>query len=281
MRSNAIVAPASALLAAVALSVACSNVESPKKKATGEDAGNTSPIPTTTSTYDPGSFGSPPDAGPLSGDSGAVPGTCAANTICLDVTSVRPNGKPLPGRLVLLWAQLNREGLDPVAEAGYDVPFLGTETKVDIPIAQIAPPLDANLLCERACDDEYSCACQGATRVGVGYVVVLVDENQNGKADLGSTNIDSEQFVGVAAVGIGYSAVALKPTPQLEYKPGAFLPSLFTQGVELGVSVHPLVPSPAGPFDAMGAVAANTRFKLAVCDTTDENTCVPSWPDFP
>jgi hypothetical protein len=262
--------------------LACSDSESDKKAKPATDASTTTPIPTGTTPSPSGPLG-PSDGGiPITaGDAGPTTGNCAAGMVCLDVTPMRPNGKPLAGRLAIMWAQLNREGPDPVAEVGYDVAFLGTEKTIDIPLAQVTPPTDPNFLCQRNCNDEYACPCINEPKVAVGYVVVVDDDNKNGKADLGATELESENFVGVGAVGLAYSVQAYKPVPAVEYDFQRTLNSLLTDSIAVGVVAYTLIPAFGGANDAMGAPAQNTRFKLPVCDTIDQNTCVPAWPNYP
>jgi hypothetical protein len=264
---------------------ACSSSEDPdsKKSALKQDSGsNVSPPASAEPPFTPPHAAGDASVPITAGDAGPVIGNCPAGTICLDVSSVRPNGKPLPGRLAVLWVQLNRQGADPLPEVAYDVPFLGTETTVQIPTASITPPSDRNMLCTRECDDETYCPCTADPRVGVGYVLVVNDANMNGKADFGATSDVSEPVLGVGVAGIAYSAKAFKPAPAVEYDYQVTFPMLFTQGIELGIGVHTLVPAPATGYDAMGAIAPQgTHFKLPVCDSLDPYTCAASWPTYP
>src|SRR5690349_17034447 len=103
--------------------------------ACGED---TSPV-----SSDGGADGALADVAPKNEDGspsadGSVSGPCSADDLCFDVQAVRPGTTPMAGRLILAWSQLNDDGPDPAPKIGYEMPFSGTETRITIPIAQIA-----------------------------------------------------------------------------------------------------------------------------------------------
>ena len=157
---------------------------------------------------------------------------CGSDTLCFDVRSVRPGTTPLAGRLVVTWVQLNDDGPDPAPKIGYEVPFAGTETRVAIPIAQIALPDEANLYCHRSCIDEATCPCLQDPKVGIAFVGVVPVG-----ADGGVT-----PRVGLAQMVVGYSDKAFKPAPP--FQPGVYQASdwLFPDGIDQGVRGYSLVP---------------------------------------
>lgn len=199
-------------------------------------------------------------------------GPCPADHLCFDVTPVRPGTAPLAGRLVVVWAQLNDDGADPQPLVAYDAAFAGTETRVSIPLASITAPDEVNLLCKRDCDDESICGCTEEPKVGTGYVIVVADDNGNGKADIAVKRDDSEPFIGAAMMAVGYSAKAFVPAPFP-------FDRIFPDGIEAGARGYSLVRPEGGPFDRMGNAAAGTVFSLGVCDSLDQDVCTPKFPN--
>ena len=199
-------------------------------------------------------------------------GPCTAADLCFDVTPVRPGTTPLPGKIIVAWAQLDDDGPDPTPKVAYEAAFAGTETRVVIPIAQIALPDEPNLLCKRACTDEAICPCLEDPRVGLGFVLV-VPASPAGDASAFKSRI------GIAKMAIAYSDKAFKPAPP-KADGGAKYPYdlLFPDGIEQGVRGYVLVRSD-GSFDRLGASPLGASYPLEVCDTTDANMCSPKGPN--
>jgi hypothetical protein len=232
-------------------------------------------------TADAGSDASAADAAandaPVSGDASGKPdtaaGPCTAADLCFDVTPVRPGTTPLAGKLVVLWGQLDDDGPDPVPKVAYEVPFAGTETRVVIPIAQIALPDEPNLLCKRACTDEAICPCLEDPRVGIGFVVV-VPAASAGDASLFKSRI------GVAKMGIAYSDKPFKPAPPRADGGAKYsYDLLFPDGIEQGTRGYVLVRADGSSFDRLGSAPPGASFELQVCDTTDTTVCSPKGPN--
>ncbi|MDB4998190.1 MAG: uncharacterized protein JWM74_5622 [Myxococcaceae bacterium] len=217
----------------------------------------------------------PPSDAPASDTSSKADtqtGPCTAADLCFDVVPVRPGTAPLPGKVIVVWAQLDDDGPDPLPKIAYEAPFAGTETSVVIPIAQIALPDEPNLLCKRACTDEAICPCLEDPRVGLGFVLVM-PASSAGDASAFKTR------TGIAQMAIAYSDKAFKPAPP-RADGGAKYPYdlLFPDGIEQGVRGYVLVRAD-GSFDRLGASPPGASYPLQVCDTTDTTLCVPKGPN--
>src|SRR5262245_45365351 len=106
----------------------------------------------TPSTAEPGAGSPSPSASAdPARQSASPPAPCTADEICFDVVPIRPGPKPLAGRLVVFWVQLDDDGPDPTWKKAYEVAFSGTERRIAIPRSAILPPDDVHLLCDRAC----------------------------------------------------------------------------------------------------------------------------------
>ncbi len=202
---------------------------------------------------------------------GALSTACTSSDLCFDVSPVTGGATPLAGRVVVLWYQLNDDGPDPVPEKGFEAPFAGTETTFGIPLAQITPPTEPNLLCARDCDDEAVCACKSEPKVGTGLVVVMLDQNQNGTIDIDST-AKTEPIIGVARMMVAYSDKAFSSPAPFPYD------RIFPDGIEKGVRPYDLVRPEAGSFDRFGKATGNV-WPLKVCDTLDAATCNLPFPN--
>jgi hypothetical protein len=200
-------------------------------------------------------------------DTSVTPSTreCTADTLCFDIRPARAGTTPLAGRLVLAWVQLNDDGPDPAPKIGYEVPFAGTETRIVIPIGQIALPDEPNLYCHRSCTDEAMCPCLADPKVGIAFVGVVP-----AGADGGVT-----PRVGLAQMVVGYSDKAFKPAPP--FQPGVYAASdwLFPDGIDEGVRGYSLVPRDGSTRNSFGIPPSGTIFTLEVCDTTDRTVCSP------
>lgn len=205
---------------------------------------------------------SPPPTTP-SADAGPAPGACGASTLCLDVSSLRQGTTPHAGRLVLVWRSL----VGGPSEIGYDAPFAGTETQIQIPLAGVTPPSDANAFCEKTGTGQ----CTGPVKLGFGIVAVL-DDSGTGKAALG------EIALGLSDAKILFSQTALKPPPKGYTWAGVPMDQAFPSGVEQGANAYT---APQGNFQELIPAQAGATFKLQVCDTNDGVNCSVKSPFAP
>ena len=211
-----------------------------------------------------------PDTQPT--DAGSLSSTCGTGDLCFDVSPVNAGTQPLAGRVVVIWYQLNDDGPDPIIDKAFEAAFNGTETRIAIPLAQITPPTENNLLCKRACDDESICPCTEEPKAGTGYVLVLQDANGNGTIDVGSSKSNTEPIIGVARMMMGYSEKAFVPAPFP-------FDRIFPDGLEQGVRPYEIVRPEAGSFDRFGKSSAGAIWDLKVCDTLDESACDLPFPN--
>lgn len=195
----------------------------------------------------------PPSTPPV--DAGPTVGTCGASTLCLDVSSLRQGATPHAGRLVLVWMSL----VGGPSEIGYDAPFAGTETQMQIPLASVTPPSDANAFCEKSSAGQ----CTGPVKLGYG-VVGVIDDSGTGKAALG------ERALGLSDAKVLYSQTALKPPPKGYVWAGVPMDQAFPSGVEQGANAYV---APQGNFQDLVPAQAGATFKLQVCDTNDGVNC--------
>lgn len=165
---------------------------------------------------------------------------CPADTLCLDVV---PAGDPAPGRLAVLWYRV--EGTvanDP--RIGFEAPFDPEADAIEIPLADVTPPTDIDLLCERTCEDPSTCPCAGEFRAGVAYVIIVTDKDQSGSLDLVEV-ADAKGYVGVANVAVVWSASTTTVVPEP-------FDTTFPSGVLEGFDIHRITgnavfePAPAG-----------------------------------
>jgi hypothetical protein len=189
--------------------------------------------------------------------------SCDSANLCLDVASIRPGTTPHAGRLVLAWLPSSTGG---VLQVAYDVAFAGTETQVAIPLASITAPNDQAVTCTRNCADPATCPCTGTFKMAFGMILVVQDANGDGKAGTDETVLGLSQDANVV-----YSAIPLNPVPPGYTWDGRPMSEAFPSGIQQGslayVGSQTLTPAAAG-----------TRFKLQVCDSTNEAECKISTP---
>ncbi|NUP09494.1 MAG: hypothetical protein HOW73_25875 [Polyangiaceae bacterium] len=166
------------------------------------------------------------DSGGTGGEGGGATNTCPAGRVCLDVV---PAGDPAPGRLAVVWFRFEgTTGHDPTV--AYDAPFDSAVEHVEIPLADVSQPPDIDLLCDRLCETPSQCPCQSEFRAGVAYVVVVTDFDGNGVID--ATEVaDSDNIVGIANVGLVWSATDAVPAP-------APFDTVFPSGVVAGTHAY-------------------------------------------
>jgi hypothetical protein len=248
----------------------------------GCDSDEDDPDQSASSQSGPGSGGSAGDGAGASGGQGASGaqggaggsgaqggggggGPCPTGSICLDV--IANMGGPIePARVAVVWYQLDDDGPDPTPLVAYDVAFLGNESRVDIPIADIGLPDEPNLLCARACDDEATCPCLSEPKVGIGAVLVAKDINQDGALDAA----EALEFHGIGFMAVGYSETEFLPAP---------LPfdAIFPEGIDAGVRPYRIIDT-ADSFDDLGRTVGGEVFELDVCNAPSE-ACDPNGPN--
>lgn len=192
-------------------------------------------------------------AGGGQGGAGGSAGACPADTICLAIKPVE-SGAVQPGRVIVLWVQLNDDGPDPLPLIAYDAAFDPKAGTIEIPSASILPPPPENLLCDRACDDEAMCPCTGEVKVGIGYVLAVRDTDMNGSISIEEFN---NETYGVGYMGVAASENEHIPTP-------APYDMLFPEGIDKGTRAYRLIE--AGTFDDLGRSMDGDVFDLNVCD---------------
>lgn len=198
----------------------------------------------------------PADAGPPPADAPPPDPSCGVDRICFDVKPVAPGQAIAPGRLAVVWYQLNDDlAPDPPHQLGYDVPFDPAATRIEVPLASITPPGQAYLLCARArgCVDPATCPCMGTPRVGTAAVVVAPDLDGDGALDVAEV----ESLYGAGYMHVGWSATAHVPAPSP-------FDQLFPDGIEQGTRPYRVIEG-GGGFDRLGLTAPATLFDLNVC----------------
>lgn len=182
---------------------------------------------------------------------------CGASNLCLDVSALRQGTTPHAGRLVLVWIPL----AGGVKEIAYDVPFAGTEKEIAIPLANVTPPTDANAFCDKR---DGTGKCTGTLKMSFGLVAIAEDQNANSKTELG------ENVLGLSDASILFSATAMKPPPKDFIWSGQPMTEAFPNGVEQGANAYS---APNGGLSKLLPATAGQKFKLQVCDTTNEQDC--------
>lgn len=196
-------------------------------------------------------------------DVGASPadapaGPCAPGHLCLAPRTPVAGISVTPGRLALVWFQLEDDGPDPEPQVAYDVPFSGSLAQVDVPLAAAAAPGDAVLFCARACNDEAACPCVGGPRLAFGYAVVALDADANGRTDVARR--EGARADPIVAVGF----VVVAQSPEAMAVASAPLNMLFTGGIAAGRAPYPLVPRDATDH-ALAAPAFGRAYDLNFC----------------
>ena len=209
-----------------------------------------------------GAQGGTGGSGASGGSSG---GPCPADTVCLDVTA-NMGGPIEAGHVGVVWFQLSDDGPDPVPLVGYDAEFLGTEERIEIPLAEIGLPNADNLLCQRDCDDEAICPCVAEPQVGLAVVVVAKDADGSGALD-GQEAFD---FYGIGYMVVGYSEKEFIPAP------APYFDDKFPEGIEAGVRPYRIIESET--FDDLGLSEDGDVFPMDVCNAPGPG-CDPEFPN--
>jgi len=200
---------------------------------------------------DAGTDGKPSDAGL---------GPCAARTLCLQPKLVTTGPPPTAPRLVVAWFQPRHvSGLPPMpVEIGYDVAFVPSLARYDIPLDKVrAPTTDSVLLCQW---DQGQCQ-HTAPIPPIGFALPLVLEDGNGNGHIDASEISFFTARGGGMTYIVWSQDAHAPgTRALAYSDGTptYLGKIFTQSIAAGVQSHGLLPAGfdsklAGPDTGDGA----------------------------
>lgn len=169
--------------------------------------------------------GSGGQGGSGGGGAGGAP-ACPDGTLCLDVQ----HDGPAAGRLALVWFRELPTGSLTDPAVGFEEAFDETAAELTIDLASVSPPPDALLLCERPCEMPAECACEPGFSAGVGFVLVVQDEDLDGAvspADLAN----EANIVGIANVAMIYAPEAFTPAP-------APFDETFPEGVKAGIEPY-------------------------------------------
>ncbi len=181
------------------------------------------------------------------GAGGAGPADCPAGDLCLDVE----HEGEAAGRLAVVWFRQLVTGTltDPVV--GFEEPFDPEADELTVDLGAITEPPDALLFCDRACAEPIECVCEPGFAAGVGYVVVVVDEDANGivnPEDLAN----EENIVGIANVAMVFAPMTVADAP-------APFNETFPDGVKAGIAPYRI--NSDGAFEPS---SAGSRFTLKV-----------------
>ncbi|MCC7541282.1 MAG: hypothetical protein IT379_34005 [Deltaproteobacteria bacterium] len=188
---------------------------------------------------------------------------CAEGMLCL-TTERRGSGIVPAGRLAVFWVQMNDDLVAPPPEVVYEEPFDPTVGRIEIPLAHIAPPSEAYLWCERDCPSTYDCDCASELRIGIGFVGVVTDADDNGRIT-GFEVLDGSVPIGIAGVVLvhGPPAATALPDPLHQMFPDGLAPGLMPYRVEA-----------SRPFDTLRATMPGETFPLFLC-TLDQSCELP------
>lgn len=171
---------------------------------------------------------------------------CPEGTLCLDVQ----HDGPAAGRLALVWFRELPTGslTDPVV--GFEQAFDEAADELTIELASVSAPPDALLFCERTCEVPAECACEPGFAAGVGFVLVVEDEDLDGT--VGPTDLANEaNIVGIANVAMIYAPEAFASAP-------APFDETFPVGVKAGIEPYRI--NEQGAYEPSSAA----RFTLKV-----------------
>jgi len=202
--------------------------------------------------------GPAPDAGPLPDPTP----TCPGDALQLDVQLMGGTTAP-SSRLVVMWFQLDDDARPPPVIA-YDRAFDGTETTIDIPLADIGPPSHETFLCDRDCSDPIACPCLGDPRVAIAYVFVVTDPDGSGAIEL--ADLADAETLGLAWGLLGFGSMRYVTPPASP----TWLGSIFPEGVEAGRCPYRIIEGTG--FDKLGRTGATDRLDLNVC-AADATAC--------
>ncbi|NVB80398.1 MAG: hypothetical protein HOV81_18545 [Kofleriaceae bacterium] len=189
---------------------------------------------------------------------------CPANTVCLEPFLV--TDKPgTPGRLAVVWFQpMHVQGLPSMpTEVAYDVPYVPGQSRYDIPLAQVKPPMSTAVV---LCQWEMGVCQQMANPPPIAFAlpVILDDTNGNGKID--GTEVT---FYGNHGMGMAFFAWSLRAHPLgdpalFQYGSNTYLGNIFTAGIAAGV--HGYAIQPGSSFeDKLAAADTASGSDLAIC----------------
>ncbi len=187
-----------------------------------------------------------------------VSGSCAPR-LRMPVRVVGGTGAPAAGQVMVYWYQFDDDGPDPMAEIGYSAPFAADDDEVVIDMADVTPPGEQLLLCQRECEDESMCPCMGTTpRVGFGAVMLISGEDRTG----------------MGFVVLGYSAEELVPIP--ETPENLLWRGKFPDGIGGGVCPYRVIEPETGFDNAALVTGDEATADFNVCPSTDPDCDLPS-----
>lgn len=186
-------------------------------------------------------------------------GNCPAGQLCLRINPVVAGATIPSGRLVVVFYQLvdNVTPYPPLL-VSYDVPFDGTATAIQFPLASItAPaPLDDYRLCPRTCFalSNPACDCPAASaKITTAFVFVVGDTNSSG-------SIEPAELVDANMYGVGYMQLG---GADMAYPVPHALQNLLPEGIQNGLAPYRIIDG--SPFDKMGLPAPGMVFDLDIC----------------
>jgi hypothetical protein len=209
----------------------------------------------------------PPDApAPDAGSMDAPAARCPNRVIHFAVHPVVAGAAIPNGRVLVDFAQFNDDlMLRPPRFIGYDRPFAGTATTLDIATDDIALPqkLGDYQLCERACKDltDPTCGCKaGGPKIALALVGVYIDPDGSGAIEPGERAFANQ-------IGAGYTILGAADTA---YAAGTVLDELLPQGIVDCIAPYEILPPPANSsFNDLGIRASDAPFPLDVCAPPD------------
>lgn len=204
-----------------------------------------------------------PDGAPDSLATDGPDPRCASHRIVhLDVHPVRAGAAIPDGRIVVTFFQFNDDiAPRPPRFVGYDRPFAGTSTGVDIAVdgVTLPPSIDDYQACARTCLDLANPACDCAAvepKVALAEVVVARDVD-------GSGAIESGELIDANIFGVGYLILGASDRT---YAAPNVLDFLLRDGIQDCLAPYSILPPPPdSSFDDLGIPAQTATFTLDVC----------------
>lgn len=187
-------------------------------------------------------------------EASAVQSTCAAEVLRLDVRGAEGGALPAGSRLAVVWGSTGNAHLDGCPRVAWEQSV--EAGRVEVRLSELAPPPREALMCSRACRDRTACPCLDLPQVALASVVVATDGNGDGVL---SAQEARERVLGLAPVLVGWSLQRHDPLPPRPY----FWQSTFTQSVEAGTCLYPVIPGELR--EALGTGGAADAYELRVC----------------
>ncbi len=207
------------------------------------------------------------DGGAADGALPTAPGVSNGRlgTQAIDVSQVvlAPN---LKYRLVVAFTQFDDDYAPTPVDIALDVPFdVGAKT---VDLSAIRPPAPHTVFCPRKDKKRGEapgpCDADAAYHVAIGYLVIVKDGNDNGKADFGTSGGDARAplLAPDAQAGIAIGAVLYDATSGSILQAGADgKPILIDGAVPKGFSIYEAYrPAGSGVFDRLRPPSAPLKF---------------------